>query len=108
MRDGLKNIKAEKYECGIVNLDSLRNEGSHWCCYFKNNDKKIYFDSFGIQPAREIVKCLKSPILYNTYQIQDYNDSNCGEWCVHVLNKLNKGGHEDFVNVILEIINNNK
>ena len=69
---------------------------------------KRYFDSFGIQPPREIVKYLKSPILYNTYQIQDYNDSNCGEWCLHVLNELNKGGDEDFINVILEIVNNNK
>ena len=92
MRDELKSMKAKKYECGIVNLDSSRNEGSHWCCYFKDNDKEIYFDSFGIQPPREIVKYLKSPILYNAYQIQDYNDSNCGEWCLHVLDKLNKKG----------------
>ena len=35
MRDELKNIKAKKYECDIVNLDSARNEGSHWCCYLK-------------------------------------------------------------------------
>ena len=107
MRDELNNIKAKKYECGIVNLDSSRNEGSHWCCYLKKDDKKIYFDSFGIQPPHEIVKYLKSPILYNTYQIQDYNDSNCGEWCLHVLNELNKTEvkdlDEDFKDVILEI-----
>ena len=52
MRDELKSMKAKKYECGIDNLDSSKNEDSHWCCYFKNNDKKIYFDSFGIQPPR--------------------------------------------------------
>jgi len=50
--------------------------------------------------------------LYNTYQIQDYKYSNCGEWCLHVLNELIKGGvkdlDENFIDVILEIINNNK
>jgi len=76
MRDELKNIKAKKYECGIVNLDSSRNEGSHWVCYFKNNNDKIYFDSFDIQPLLEIVKYLIKPILYNTFQIQQFNEEN--------------------------------
>lgn len=114
MRDELKSMKPNRFECGIVNLDSSSNEGTHWVCWFKNKNNKIYFDSFGIQPPLEIVEYLKSPILYNTYQIQQFNDSNCGEWCLHVLNELNKRGRistevdENFIDIILEIINNDK
>jgi len=52
MRDELKSMKAKKYECGIVNLDSSRNEGSHWCCYFKDNDKEIFRQFWNSTPTR--------------------------------------------------------
>ena len=102
MRDELKFKPLEK-ECGILNLDCSRNDGTHWVAWFKNKDNKIYFDSFGVQPPLELIKYLKSPILYNTFQIQQYNDTNCGEWCLHVLNELNKG--RNYSDIILEIVN---
>ena len=105
MRNELK--KSLKNECGILNLDSSKNEGTHWVCWIKNEDEKYYFDSFGIQPPTEIIKYLKSPIMYNTYQIQQYNDSNCGEWCLHVLNEYYNHGKE-FIDIVLDIVNNNK
>ena len=81
-------------------------------CYLKNNNDKIYFYSFGIQPPLEIVKYLTSPILYNTFQIQQFNEENCGQWCLHVLNELNKrqkrSVNENFVDIILNIINDTK
>ena len=80
-----------------------KNEGTHWVCWYKNGKDKIYFDSFGVQPPLELIKYLSSPILYSTYQIQQYNDSNCGEWCLHVLNELNRG--RDFFDIILNIVN---
>ena len=101
-----KDEKPLKVECGIINLDDKNGRGSHHCCWFKNNDNKIYFDSFGVQPPKELVKYLQSPILYNTYQIQEYNESNCSEWSLHILNELNKG--RDFIDIILEIINKDK
>lgn len=103
MRDELKKLKPLNNECGILNLDSSKNEGTHWVCWHKNKDNKYYFDSFGAPPPRELIKYLKSPILINRYQIQEFNDSNCGEWCVHVLKKLNDG--QDFIDIILDIIN---
>ena len=102
MRDELK-FKPLNRECGILNLDSSKNDGSHWVAWFKDKDNKIYFDSFGVQPPLELIKYLKSPILYNTFQIQQYNDTNCGEWCLHVLNELNKG--RNYFDIILEIVN---
>lgn len=102
MRDELK-FKALEKECGILNLDSSKNDGTHWVAWFKDKNNKIYFDSFGVQPPLELIKYLMSPILYNTFQIQQYDDTNCGEWCLYVLNELNKG--RNYIDIILEIIN---
>ena len=102
MRDELKFKPLEK-ECGILNLDSSKNDGTHWVAWFKDKDNKIYFDSFGVQPPVELINYLKSPILYNTFQIQQYNDTNCGEWCLYILNELNKG--RKYSNIILQVIN---
>ena len=72
--------KPLKNECGIVNLESSKLDGSHWCCQWKHGDDKYYFDSYGIKPSKQIVKYLKSPINYSTFQLQTFNDSTCGEW----------------------------
>jgi len=106
MRDEISKMKVNDYECGILNLDLSENSGTHWVAWYKDNNNKIYFDSFGIQPPKEIIKYLRSPILYNTFQIQQFNDSNCGEWCLYVLNKLNMG--ENYVDIILEVVNKHR
>ena len=46
MRDTIPHTPHQQ-ECGIVNLNTSRESGSHWVCYFKNGKKaRIYFDSF--------------------------------------------------------------
>jgi hypothetical protein len=55
-----------------------------------------------MDPPKEMVRYLDW-MLINTYQIQQFNDSNCSEWCLYVLYKLSKG--KDFVDIILDIIN---
>jgi len=84
MRDEL-TFKPMLNECGILNLGDKYGRSSRWACWYKNG--KDNFDSFGVQPPLELIEYLSSPILYSTYQIQQYNDSNCGEWCLHVLNE---------------------
>ena len=101
MRNELTGTPAN-HECGIVNLESSHQEGSHWVAYFKNGNEKYYIDAFGARPPKEIVRYLKSPILYSTYEIQQFNSTNCGEWVLYFHNKLNKG--EDFIDAVLETI----
>ena len=103
MRDELKGKIPKNKECGIINLNTSRENGSHYCCWYKNGNKKYYFDSFGTVPPKEIIKYLGSPIMYSTYQIQQFNDTNCGEWCLYVLKELNSG--KNFTDVVLDIIN---
>jgi len=46
----------KKQECGVVNLNTSKQLGSHHTCYWVSGDKKYYFDSFGVIPPRELVK----------------------------------------------------
>ena len=42
-------VQIKKKECGIINLDSIEGQGTHWVCY-RNIDKLMveYFDPFGL------------------------------------------------------------
>ena len=61
LRDALpKNAKLN--ECGILNLDSSSGDEIHCVMWFKKGKDKFYFGSFGVQPPRELIAYLKSPI----------------------------------------------
>jgi hypothetical protein len=102
MRDTLPN-KIKANECGVVNLDSIKNEGTHWVCYYKDENEKYYFDSFGLDPPNEIQDYLGEDILCSTFQIQELGTNYCGHLCLKVLYELNKG--ETFLDVILNLLN---
>ena len=90
MRDTLpKHISTT--ECGVVNLDSIKNPGTHYVCYWKHNSTRIYFDSFGLPPAQEIIKYLSKPIQYNSTEIQERDSVICGHYCLYVLKSLSNG-----------------
>ena len=46
MRDTLPR-QPYRVECGIVNLNTSSQPGSHWVCYYRNKSNRIYFDSYG-------------------------------------------------------------
>ena len=102
MRDELKNSRAKDIECGVLNLNLSNEAGSHWTCWFKVNNDKYYFNSFGLPPPKELVDYLVSPILFSTFQLQGMNDQNCGKWCLLILKKLNEGC--DYVDLILSFV----
>ena len=93
--------KPNKRECGILNLDSIDGPGTHWVAWYKNKGTKYYFDSYGIQPPEEMHKYLKSPILYNSIQIQEPGTYICGHLCIYVLEELNEG--KDLLPVVLKL-----
>jgi hypothetical protein len=73
MRDQLSSLKQLERECGILGSKTSKEDDMHWTCWFKNGKNKYYFDSFGLTPTKEIVKYLKSPLMYSTFQIQQFN-----------------------------------
>lgn len=82
MRDELPKYPY-KNECGIVNLDSSKNPGSHWVAYAKCSDYVEYFDSYGnLKPPKELIKYLGSKINYNYENIQGNHPYKCGHLCL--------------------------
>jgi len=74
-----------KDECGILNLNSSNQSGSHWVAWLKNDKKKVYFDSYEDSiPIKEIVNYLgEDDLYYTTDQLQNYTDPPiCGHLCL--------------------------
>lgn len=90
LRDTLPK-KTRNHGCGILNLDDTSGKGTHWVAWYKNKNKKYYFDSYGLPPPTEMIHYLKSPILYNTEQIQRRDQVFCGHLCLYVLKSISKG-----------------
>ena len=113
MRDTIPRTPHHK-ECGIVNLNTSREPGSHWVCYFKDgddNNTRIYFDSFGQVTPMEIQKYLKTREEYkmgkaviqrNTDIVQHINTHVCGHLCLFVLTSLTRE-HRSFQDVLNEL-----
>ena len=101
MRDEIPITAApHKYECGIINLNTHDQAGSHWTCYFKNQDQRFYFDSYGQAPPDELIKYLKTPkelkenaavIQRSAVMVQHLDSNECGSLCLYVLKKLSTG-----------------
>ena len=102
MKDELPQ-KINTIECGIINLENFGQEGSHWTAYYKNNNKKYYFDSYGeAPPPKQLVRYLGSKNLIYNRRFQGYYDPPiCGHLCFIVLKELSKG--RDYNNVLQKI-----
>ena len=94
MRDILPK-SPRKIECGIGNLNTSKEKGSHWVCYYKKVLNRIYFDSFGQITPIEIQNYLKKRrergigvIQRNTDIVQPFNTNICGHVCLFVLKTL--------------------
>ena len=105
MRDELKKLKPNIRECGILNLNTSKEPGSHWVCWYRNASNRVYFDSYGLLPPQELVNYLGTPILRNTEQLQGFDQSNCGQFCLYVLKRLSDG--DKFQNIEIELYNIN-
>ena len=96
MRDELP-IKPNNIECGILNLNTHRQLGSHWVCWHKDGMERYYFDSFGEPPPLELLHYLKSSTEINldlpairrsSVMVQRYGSNECGSLCLYVLKML--------------------
>jgi len=98
LRDNLP-VEPKRMECGVLNFDDTSGNGTHWVAWYSDNGKMYYFDSYGIQPPTELKRYLKSPIFYNTEQIQPKQEVFCGHLCLYVLKQLSLGKHlQEIVN----------
>ena len=85
---------------GFVNCDDGRMGGSHWCCLIIKYNKSFYFDSFGGQPDKFLLKQLCKPIIIHKYKIQDKNSKLCGSYCSHFFNLIERMNYYDTISKI--------
>lgn len=82
MRDTLP-VKSLKRECGILNLDTNKGNGTHWTCWYKLNSKSCYyFDSYGLTSPLEFDNYIKMNVFYSPYNIQRNHYNICGHLCL--------------------------
>ena len=98
--DIIKNRNLEKHFGGIYSKDQLPNElikdkfyivnlqdhdegdGTHWTAFYYNYPStSIYFDSYGSIAPRDVQKRI-TPYIFNDKDIQDFNSSACGFYCI--------------------------
>ena len=94
-------------ECGIMNFNTCSQSGSHWVCYYRNKDQRIYFDSYGQITPVEVQRYLKTEVEFdrgkevmqrNTDIVQIPNTVVCGHLCLYVLKSL--AGGESFQSIL--------
>lgn len=101
MRDEIKNLpNGEIYT--ICNLHKKEQSGVHWSCFHRTeNGENYYFDSYGLEPTKEVENILK-PFTYSNYKLQN-DEKFCGVLCLYVLFRLSQG--DNFKNVIISMKN---
>jgi hypothetical protein len=85
--------------CWIWNVDEQDKSGTHWVGVIKDNDKIIFFDSYGKTPTffkrKYWVDYFQSlgckMILNNTSQKQSHISRTCGAWCLIFLKAYYEG-----------------
>ena len=87
LRDELSkhNTLVGDIECGIIHSHTSKEDiekVGHWTAYYKDHDKKYYFCPFGGEVYDEIKKYLGFPIMTHTFQIQEFNETCCAEYCI--------------------------
>lgn len=89
MRNKLPH-RVRSNECGIINLDDAKNDGTHWVAYSKRGNTAVYFDSYGdLMPPCEVTRYLNSDgackISYNHETYQSFDTVICGHLCLQFL-----------------------
>ena len=89
----------------IVNLqDHDEGGGTHWTVFYYNKPlTSIYFDSYGFVAPLAVENRIK-PYIYNDAEIQDFNSSACGYFCLAFIKFLhNKDNKQEAYKTFLKL-----
>jgi hypothetical protein len=89
----------------IVNLqDHDEGSGTHWTVFYYNKPlTSIYFDSYGFPAPLDVENRIKTYI-YNDAEIQDFNASSCGYFCIAFIKFLhNKDNKQEAYKTFLKL-----
>ena len=82
---------------GFVIIDNGSMGGGHWVAFIVKGNKSFYFDSFGGQPDKFLLKQLSKPIIYHNYKIQDINSKLCGSYCLYFFYLIERMNYYDAI-----------
>ena len=88
---------------GFVNIDNGSQGGTRWTCLIVKDNKSYYFDSFGGQLDKFLLKQIPKPIIYHNFKIQDINSKLCGSYCLYFFYLIER---MNYYNAILKIYYN--
>ena len=86
---------------GFVNIDNVSQGGSHWVCFVVKDNKSYYFDSFGGQPDKFLLKQLPKPIIYHKSKIQDFDSQLCGSYCLYFFYLIERMNYYDTISKLV-------
>ena len=98
-----KELIREKFY--IVNLqDHDEGSGTHWTVFYYNKPlTSIYFDSYGFIAPLDVENSIK-PYIYNDAEIQDFDASSCGYFCIAFIKFLhNKDNKQEAYKTFLKL-----
>ena len=105
LRDQLPNNPFD-VECGIIHSHTIKEDIEsigHWTAYYKNNNKRYWFCSYGGDIYDEVKKYLSVPIMTHTFCIQEFSETCCAEYCIIFLALMSKGlKYEDVVLLLVK------
>ena len=80
-KDQLPELIKDKFY--IINLqDQDDGGGTHWTVFYYNYPStSIYFDSYGFIAPQDVQNKI-TPYIFNDAEIQDFNSSACGYFCI--------------------------
>ena len=98
MKDELKNFTKIDYPLNLIIGSKNSNESdeyNHWTLCYVDDKQKIYYSSFGDKIPLEVKDFLfkldNRFILTSDFQIQDWNETTCGQYCICILFLINHG-----------------
>ena len=92
----------------IINLqDHNKGDGTHWTAFYYNKPlTSIYFDSFGFVAPLQVENRI-TPYIFNDADVQDYNSSACGYFCIAFIKFLhNKQDKQEAYKGFLKLFKN--
>ena len=82
---------------GFVNIDNGSMGGSHLTCFLVKENKSYYFDSFGGQRDKFLLKHLPKPLIYHNCKIQDTNSRLSGSYCLYFFYLIGRMNYYDAI-----------
>ena len=101
MRDEISSLKNKTKFYAITNIHTSDQKGVHHSALFKG-DSMYFFDSYGLDPTKEIIDLNYGPIKCSTFQIQKPGDKFCGQLSLWVLYQLSLG--KPFEQIVLNLV----